>query len=168
VARLHLQGGGDIVDDRLAGEHRAKQILAALEKMGPDAPEFPPSARRTADQRARARQQRGSLRIPLPAPGCPGQRTARPGPRRQRCRGGRTPPIPTRASSPPPPTTSSDRCCPCSTAPKISSAAHSLKASGSTAGPAKSRRHSRRIRAATGISRVVGNARSAWCRGRSG
>jgi hemerythrin superfamily protein len=41
MARLHLPGGGDIVDDRLAEEHRAKQTLAALEKMGPDAPEFP-------------------------------------------------------------------------------------------------------------------------------
>jgi hemerythrin HHE cation binding domain-containing protein len=41
VARLHLQGGGDIVDHRLAEEHQAKQTLAALEKTGPDAPEFP-------------------------------------------------------------------------------------------------------------------------------
>jgi hemerythrin superfamily protein len=41
LARLHVEGGGDIVDDRLAEEHQAKQTLAALEKMGPDAPEFP-------------------------------------------------------------------------------------------------------------------------------
>ncbi|HEU5472463.1 MAG TPA: hemerythrin domain-containing protein [Actinophytocola sp.] len=41
VARLHLQGGGDIVDARLAEEHQAKETLAALEEMGPDAPEFP-------------------------------------------------------------------------------------------------------------------------------
>ncbi len=40
VARLHLQGGGDIIDDRLAEEHQAKQTLAALETTGPDAPEF--------------------------------------------------------------------------------------------------------------------------------
>jgi hemerythrin superfamily protein len=41
LARLQVQGGGDIVDDRLAEEHQAKRALAALEKMGPDAPEFP-------------------------------------------------------------------------------------------------------------------------------
>ncbi|HET9139177.1 hemerythrin domain-containing protein [Actinophytocola sp.] len=41
VARLHLDGGGAIVDARLAEEHQAKQTLAALEEMGPDAPEFP-------------------------------------------------------------------------------------------------------------------------------
>jgi hemerythrin superfamily protein len=41
VARLHLRGGGDIVDDRLAEEHQAKQALATLEEIGPDAPEFP-------------------------------------------------------------------------------------------------------------------------------
>jgi hemerythrin superfamily protein len=41
LARLHVQGGGDMVDERLAEEHEAKQTLAALEKMGTDAPEFP-------------------------------------------------------------------------------------------------------------------------------
>jgi hemerythrin superfamily protein len=41
LTRLHVDGGGDIVDDRLAEEHQAKQTLAALEQMGPDAPEFP-------------------------------------------------------------------------------------------------------------------------------
>jgi hypothetical protein len=41
LTRLHVHGGDDIVDDRLAEEHQAKQTLAALEKMGCDAPEFP-------------------------------------------------------------------------------------------------------------------------------
>jgi hemerythrin HHE cation binding domain-containing protein len=41
LARLHVQGGGDIVDDRLGEERRAKETLAALEEMGTDAPEFP-------------------------------------------------------------------------------------------------------------------------------
>lgn len=40
LARLTVHGGGDVVDDRLAEEHDAKQTLAALEEMGPDAPEF--------------------------------------------------------------------------------------------------------------------------------
>ncbi len=41
LTRLYVDGGGDIVDDRLAEEHQAKQALAALEQIGPDAPEFP-------------------------------------------------------------------------------------------------------------------------------
>jgi hemerythrin superfamily protein len=41
LARLSVHGGGAVVDDRLAEEHSAKETLAALEKMGPDAPEFP-------------------------------------------------------------------------------------------------------------------------------
>jgi hemerythrin superfamily protein len=41
LARISIHGGGDVVDDRLAEEHDAKEALAALEEMGPDAPEFP-------------------------------------------------------------------------------------------------------------------------------
>ncbi|MBB4906227.1 hemerythrin domain-containing protein [Actinophytocola algeriensis] len=41
LTRLRVHGGDDIVDDRLAEEHSAKETLAELEKMGPDAPEFP-------------------------------------------------------------------------------------------------------------------------------
>jgi hypothetical protein len=41
LARMSVHGGGEVVDDRLAEEHDAKQTLAALEEMGPDAPEFP-------------------------------------------------------------------------------------------------------------------------------
>jgi hemerythrin superfamily protein len=41
VTRLRVRGGDDIVGDRLAEEHAAKETLAELEKMGPDAPEFP-------------------------------------------------------------------------------------------------------------------------------
>jgi hypothetical protein len=41
LTRLSVDGGNDIADDRLAEEHDAKQTLAALEEMGPDAPEFP-------------------------------------------------------------------------------------------------------------------------------
>jgi hemerythrin superfamily protein len=40
LARVSVHGGGDVVDDRLAEEHDAKETLAALEQMGPDAPEF--------------------------------------------------------------------------------------------------------------------------------
>jgi hypothetical protein len=41
LTRLRVHGGDDIVDDRLAEEHSAKETLAELEEMGPDAPEFP-------------------------------------------------------------------------------------------------------------------------------
>jgi hemerythrin superfamily protein len=41
LARTSVHGGGEVVDDRLAEEHDAKEKLAALEEMGPDAPEFP-------------------------------------------------------------------------------------------------------------------------------
>lgn len=40
LARKSVHGGGDVVDDRLAEEHDAKETLAALEQMGPDAEEF--------------------------------------------------------------------------------------------------------------------------------
>lgn len=40
LARATVHGDGDVVDDRLAEEHDAKETLAALERMGPDAPEF--------------------------------------------------------------------------------------------------------------------------------
>jgi hemerythrin superfamily protein len=40
LARISVHGGGDVVDDRLAEEHEAKKALAALEELGPDAPEF--------------------------------------------------------------------------------------------------------------------------------
>jgi hemerythrin superfamily protein len=42
LTRLRVEGGADIVDDRLAEEHAAKETLAELEKMGPDASEFAP------------------------------------------------------------------------------------------------------------------------------
>jgi hemerythrin superfamily protein len=41
LTRLAVDGGNQIADDRLAEEHDAKQTLATLEEMGPDAPEFP-------------------------------------------------------------------------------------------------------------------------------
>ncbi|HEV2781296.1 MAG TPA: hemerythrin domain-containing protein [Actinophytocola sp.] len=41
LTRLSVDGGNQIADDRLAEEHDAKQTLATLEEMGPDAPEFP-------------------------------------------------------------------------------------------------------------------------------
>jgi hemerythrin superfamily protein len=41
LTRIRVHGGDGIVDDRLAEEHSAKETLAELEKMGPDAPEFP-------------------------------------------------------------------------------------------------------------------------------
>lgn len=41
LARLSVHGGGDVVADRLAEEHAAKETLVALEWMGPDAPGFP-------------------------------------------------------------------------------------------------------------------------------
>ncbi len=40
LARTTVHGGGDVVDDRLAEEHHAKETLAELERMGPDAAEF--------------------------------------------------------------------------------------------------------------------------------
>jgi hemerythrin superfamily protein len=40
LTRLHVQGGKEIADDRLAEEHDAKETLAALEEMDPHAPEF--------------------------------------------------------------------------------------------------------------------------------
>src|SRR3982074_584504 len=41
LTRLSIDGGNQIADDRLAEEHNAKQTLATLEEIGPDAPEFP-------------------------------------------------------------------------------------------------------------------------------
>jgi hemerythrin superfamily protein len=41
LTRLRVHGGDDIVGDRLAEEHAAKETLALLEEMGPDAPDFP-------------------------------------------------------------------------------------------------------------------------------
>jgi hypothetical protein len=41
LVRTGVDGGGDIVDDRLAEERAAKEILARLEDLGPDAAEFP-------------------------------------------------------------------------------------------------------------------------------
>ena len=41
VARLRVEGGDGIVDDRLAEEHAAKESLAELERIGTDAAEFP-------------------------------------------------------------------------------------------------------------------------------
>ena len=41
LTRLAVDGGNQIADDRLAEEHDAKQTLAKLEEIGPDAPEFP-------------------------------------------------------------------------------------------------------------------------------
>jgi hypothetical protein len=41
LARTGVDGGGDIVDDRLAEERAAKEMLARLEDLGPDAAEFP-------------------------------------------------------------------------------------------------------------------------------
>jgi hemerythrin superfamily protein len=40
LARSAGQGGGDVVDRHLAEEREAKDTLQALERMGPDAPEF--------------------------------------------------------------------------------------------------------------------------------
>lgn len=40
LTRLSVDGGNQIADDRLAEEHDAKQTLATLEGMDPDAPEF--------------------------------------------------------------------------------------------------------------------------------
>lgn len=42
LTRLRVEGGDDIVADRLAEEHAAKETLAELERKGPDAPEFAP------------------------------------------------------------------------------------------------------------------------------
>jgi hypothetical protein len=41
LVRTGVDGGGDIVDDRLAEERAAKEMLAKLEDLGPDAAEFP-------------------------------------------------------------------------------------------------------------------------------
>jgi hypothetical protein len=41
LVRTGVEGGGDIVDDRLAEERAAKEMLARLEDLGPDAAEFP-------------------------------------------------------------------------------------------------------------------------------
>jgi hypothetical protein len=41
LVRTGVDGGGDIVDDRLAEERAAKEMLARLEDLGPDAAEFP-------------------------------------------------------------------------------------------------------------------------------
>jgi hemerythrin superfamily protein len=40
LTRLSVEGGNEIADDRLAEEHDAKQTLAALEEIGPEAEEF--------------------------------------------------------------------------------------------------------------------------------
>src|SRR5918997_6481071 len=36
LARAGVDGGGDIVDDRLSEEREAKELLATLEDLGPD------------------------------------------------------------------------------------------------------------------------------------
>jgi hypothetical protein len=41
LVRTGVEGGGDIADDRLAEESAAKEMLARLEDLGPDAVEFP-------------------------------------------------------------------------------------------------------------------------------
>jgi len=41
LVRTGVEGGGDIADDRLAEERAAKELLAKLEDIGPDAAEFP-------------------------------------------------------------------------------------------------------------------------------
>jgi Hemerythrin HHE cation binding domain len=41
LARSAMDGGEDVVDARLEEERQAKQLLAQLEEMGPDATEFP-------------------------------------------------------------------------------------------------------------------------------
>jgi Hemerythrin HHE cation binding domain len=41
LVRTGVEGGGDIADDRLAEERAAKETLARLEDLGPDAAEFP-------------------------------------------------------------------------------------------------------------------------------
>src|SRR5918997_1178790 len=41
LVRTGVDGGGDIVDDRLTEERAAKEMLARLEDLGPDAAEFP-------------------------------------------------------------------------------------------------------------------------------
>jgi len=41
MVRIGVHGGGDIVDDRLSEERAAKEMLAKLEDLGPDAAEFP-------------------------------------------------------------------------------------------------------------------------------
>lgn len=41
LTRVSVDGGADVVDDRLAEERQAKEALAALEEITPDAPEFP-------------------------------------------------------------------------------------------------------------------------------
>jgi hypothetical protein len=41
LVRAGVHGGGDIVDDRLAEEREAKEMLAKLEDVGPDSNQFP-------------------------------------------------------------------------------------------------------------------------------
>ncbi|SDC24015.1 hemerythrin domain-containing protein [Actinokineospora iranica] len=41
AARAAIEGGDDVVDDRLAEENHAKHLLKRLDDAGPDAPEFP-------------------------------------------------------------------------------------------------------------------------------
>jgi hypothetical protein len=41
LTRASVQGGNDVANDRLAEELEAKEILASMEDMGPDSPEFP-------------------------------------------------------------------------------------------------------------------------------
>ncbi|ETK37216.1 hemerythrin domain-containing protein [Microbispora sp. ATCC PTA-5024] len=40
VARRVLDGGEDVIDERLAEEHEAKEMLDRLDQLGPDDPEF--------------------------------------------------------------------------------------------------------------------------------
>jgi hypothetical protein len=49
LARASLRDGRDIVQGRLAEEHDAKETLVALEKLGPDAPDFPDLLARLRD-----------------------------------------------------------------------------------------------------------------------
>ena len=41
LARQLIEGGADVVDERLTEERQAKEVLARLEDIGPDAEEFP-------------------------------------------------------------------------------------------------------------------------------
>ncbi len=41
LARQVVEGGGEIVDDRLAEEREAKELLSRLESLGPDHEDFP-------------------------------------------------------------------------------------------------------------------------------
>jgi hemerythrin superfamily protein len=40
MTRLSVPGGGDIADARLQEENQAEEVLARLQRLGPDAPEF--------------------------------------------------------------------------------------------------------------------------------